>query len=524
MEGDSDIVREVWWPTRLAASDALEWIAAGVGSDGHYILFNEEPDIASRIDLSKTRRIHVVGIGGSGMSAIATVLCAMGHDVSGSDLQSSAGLDRLRAQGVSCSIGHHVDNVSEADLVVVSTAVPQDNVEVVAARELGIPVKRRAEILAAICATRPTVAVGGTHGKTTTTALLATALREGGVGSSFIVGGEVLSLGGGGAWGGDGWFVVEADESDGTFLELAPTSVVVTNIEADHLDHYGSFSALRDAFRKFMLGPAGPRVVCVDDPVVAEIVRQLPSSEAFLTYGVSTEAAYRIVEVELERSSSSFILERNFSDGHVEAIGRLDVPMPGLHNASNAAGAAVAALALGASFDAIARAFAGFKGVERRLEPRGELEGIALVDDYAHLPSEVKAAVAATKGGGWGRVVCVFQPHRFTRTAALANEFASVFSDADILVVTEIYPAGEDPIPGVSGESIAQAVSNWVSHNGVGTEVHWIPKRSDLRKFLTDELRPGDCCLTLGAGDLTTLPTELMRDLEQGNVKSIRRR
>ncbi|MBI3257601.1 MAG: UDP-N-acetylmuramate--L-alanine ligase [Actinobacteria bacterium] len=449
------------------------------------------------------------------MSAIATVLTAMGHVVSGSDMSPSPVLDRLRARGLAVSCGHDAANVGDVDMVVMSTAVPSDNPEVVAAEQRGIRVLRRADVLAAICATRPTIAVAGTHGKTTTTALLAMALGEGGVGSSFIVGGEVHGLGGGAAWGADGWFAVEADESDGTFLELAADAVIVTNVEPDHLDHYGSFAALRKAFAMFLAEAPGPRVVCADDPVAAELVAELGTDKPCLTYGTGPSAGYRMVDVELARNGVAFTLEHGSSDGRAKAIGRFHVPLPGLHNARNAAGAAVAALALGASVEAIARSFAGFSGVARRFEPRGEVAGVSFVDDYAHLPTEVAAALATARSGGWRRVVCVFQPHRYTRTAALSGDFASAFGDADQLIVTDIYAAGQRPIPGVSGKLIADAVSAWVHEGGSGPEVLWMPERDDVRRYLTSELRAGDLCLTLGAGDLTTLPDELIEHVER---------
>lgn len=462
------------------------------------------------LDLSKIRRIHIIGVGGSGMSAIATVLVSMGHVVSGSDMSPSPVLERLKAIGVRISIVHDPINIAGSDLVVTSSAISRDNPEVVAAIERGISVLRRAEILSAICATRPTIAVAGTHGKTTTTALLAMALRESGVGSSFIIGGDVHGLGGGAGWGSDGWFAVEADESDGTFLELDADAVIVTNVEPDHLDHYGSFAALRKAFGEFLLGATVTRVVCIDDPIAGEIVAEINSVKPCLTYGTTELANWRIEDVELARAHTNFTLIDNSDPANQREVGRFHLPMPGLHNVRNATGAAVAALALGASSESIARSFASFAGVARRFETRGSVGGIDFIDDYAHLPTEVQAALGAARSGGWKRVVCVFQPHRYTRTASLSGEFASVFGDADILVITDIYPAGQAPIPGVSGRLIVDAIESWISESGSKLQVEWIPGRVALSSYLYRVLQEGDLCLTLGAGDLTTLPDELI--------------
>jgi UDP-N-acetylmuramate--alanine ligase len=449
------------------------------------------------IDLSEPRRIHVVGVGGSGMSAIATVLVAMGHTVSGSDARDSAVLAGLRRAGVSTVVGHAAANVAGVDVVAASTAVPADNPELSAARAAGAVVLRRAETLAAICATRRTLAVGGTHGKTTTTAMLALALREAGLEPSFIVGGEVSGLGGGAAWGaGGGWFVVEADESDGTFTELGAEGVVVTNVEPDHLDHHGTFEALQEAFDRFLAEARGPRVVCADDPVAA----RLAASADCLTYGTDPGATYRLDGVVSSRSGVAATVVHDGAE-----LGRLEVPLPGLHNARNAAGALVAALAVGARFEDAARGLAAFAGVRRRFEHRGEVAGVTFVDDYAHLPSEVSAALEAARAGGYGRVVCVFQPHRYTRTAALWRDFATAFDDADVLAVTDVYAAGQAPLPGITGKLVVDAVLD----AGPRRRVAWLPGRSDVLAWLAAELRPGDLCLTLGAGDLTTVPDEV---------------
>ena len=381
-----------------------------------------------------------------------------------------------------------------------SSAIPERNPEVVEARTRGIAVLSRAESLAAIASLRRCVAVAGTHGKTTTASMLALLLVEAGMRPSFLIGGDVNEIGTNAVWDEGEWLVVEADESDGTFLSLVPDIAVVTNVEADHLDHYGSFGAVRSAFEAFVTSARDRRVVGGDDVVAAEIGR---SSGADVV-GTAPDSTYRIVDVELARSSVAFGL---VGPSGVR-LGRLSVPVPGLHNAKNAAVAAVAALAVGVPFDAVARALARFAGVARRFEFRGTLNGVTFVDDYAHLPSEVRAALAAARDGGWPRVVAVFQPHRYSRTADLWDEFGRSFSDADEVVVTDVYGAGEAPVPGVSGRLVADAVR----HEYPDKPVHYVAGRSDLREAVGRILRPGDLCCTLGAGDLTSLPDELMSD------------
>ena len=452
----------------------------------------------ARLDLSVPRRIHVVGIGGAGMSAIATVLGGMGHRVTGSDLKHSAGMERLRSLGIDVVVGHRAGNVGDAEVVTHSTAVPARNPEVAAARERGLPVLTRGQVLAAIAATRRTVAVAGTHGKTTTSSMLALVLVEAGLRPSFLIGGEVNQFGTGAVWDDGQWLVVEADESDGTFLHLAPEVAVVTSVEPDHLEHYGGFDALTAAFQRFLAQAPGPRVVCVDDAEGEALARAVPVT----TYGTSATAEYRMVDVVSRRSSVTFRLEHGGTE-----LGEVALPVPGLHNATNACAALVTGLLLGAPLEAGARALARYGGVARRFQFRGETGGVTFVDDYAHLPSEVRAALSAARCGGWRRVVCVFQPHRFSRTAALWADFADAFVDADLVVVTDVYDAGEVPRPGVTGKLVVQAGLD--AHPA--TAVAYLPRREDWVPYLQRTLRPGDLCLTLGAGDLTLLPDELLR-------------
>ena len=441
--------------------------------------------------------VHVVGVGGAGMSAIATVLAAMGHEVSGSDLRESGVTERLRTLGITVAIGHDAAHVDGADLVTLSTAVRPDNPEVVAAKERGIPVVARAEALAAIASRRRCIAVAGTHGKTTTASMLALILVEAGLRPSFLIGGDVNEIGTNAVWDTGGWMVVEADESDGTFLHLTPEVAVVTNVEPDHLDHYGTFDAVRTAFATFVASGTR-RVVGSDDPEARTIGRAAGAD----LVGLDPDADYRLTSVVAGRSSVAFDLQDR--DGGL--VVHLDVAVPGLYNARNAAVATVAALAAGAPADAAGRALARFGGVARRFEFRGEQGGVTFVDDYAHLPSEVQAVLSAARNGDWDRVVAVFQPHRYSRTAEVAAGFGGAFDDADVVVVTDVYGAGEAPVPGVTGHLVVDAVRA----RRPGIPVHYVPGRSDLAGAVRALLRPGDLCLTLGAGDLTSLPDELM--------------
>jgi UDP-N-acetylmuramate--alanine ligase len=460
---------------------------------------------AGTLDLSRPIAVHVVGVGGAGMSAVATVLAEMGHRVSGSDLRDGPALTRLRALGVTVFVGNRAEHVpAGTDVVAISTAVPEDNVEVRAARARGLPVLRRAEILAAVAARRRTVAVAGTHGKTTTSSMLALVCREAGLHPSFIIGADVNEIGTGARWDPRGeWLVVEADESDGTFLELPRELAVVTNVEPDHLEHYGGVPQLEAAFERFLAETGGPTVVCADDPVAARLGRKVGAA----TYGSHPEAEWRLTELRTDARGASFRLEHRGRE-----LGRVTLPVAGVHNARNAAAAAVTAMLLGARFEDARAALARFAGVARRFEHRGEVGGVVFIDDYAHLPTEVAAALAAARAVGPERVVAVFQPHRYSRTAALARDFADAFGDADVVVVTDVYPAGEAPRPGVSGRLVADAVLD--AHPW--RRLAYLPRRAELVRFLAAELRPGDLCLTLGAGDLTSVPDEVQELLGRG--------
>jgi UDP-N-acetylmuramate--alanine ligase len=449
------------------------------------------------LDLRTPRRIHVVGIGGAGMSAIALVLRDMGHAVSGSDLKDSPVAQRLRSQGVAVAVGHRAENVDGAEVVTYSPAVATDNVELVAAGSAGALVVPRSEALAAICATRRCLAVSGTHGKTTTASMLSLILVEAGMRPSFVIGADVNEIGTNAVWDSGEWLVVEADESYGTFKALRPDLAVLTNVEPDHLDYYGTFEVLRDAFSEFVGGASLGAVVCADDEDAAAIGRAYGAT----LVGEAAGSDYLMEELDLARSSVAFALR-----GPDGVLGTLRIGVPGLHNARNAAVATVAALRAGAPFSAAESALARFAGVSRRFEFRGTANGVTFVDDYAHLPTEVRAALATARSGGWARIVAVFQPHRFSRTAALADQFGAAFADADVLVVTDVYSAGERPVPGVSGRLVADAV---VAQDP-RLPVVYAPGWDELRRAVASELQAGDLCLTLGAGDLTALPDDLL--------------
>jgi UDP-N-acetylmuramate--alanine ligase len=460
-----------------------------------------------RPEVDGSRRIHVIGAGGSGMSAIATVLAAMGHRVSGSDAADSPALRHLGELGIAVQAGHAPELAAGADMVVRSTAVPDGDPEVVAARGRGVPVWRRADMLAAICRRKRTVAVSGTHGKTTTSSMLAVALAELGWHPSLIVGGDIAGIGPGARWDPEGEiFVVEADESDGTFVELGAEAVVVTSVEPDHLEFYGGLPGLEAAFERFVGEAPGPAVVCADDPGAARLAAAA-RPRPVTTYGLAEGSGYRIGEVERGRHGSRFVVT-----GPGRRRGPVELAVPGLHNVRNATAVIAAADALGAPWPDVLEAVGRFQGVGRRFEFRGEAGGVSFVDGYDHLPTEVAAAIATARDGGWDRVVTVFQPHRYSRTQALWADFADAFVGADELVVTGVYAAGEAPREGVTGELIADAVRR--AHPDMA--VHYAADLGSAASLAASLLRPGDVCLTLGAGDVTTLPPRIQALLAGG--------
>ena len=445
------------------------------------------------------------------MSAIASVLADAGHVVTGSDLKASVAFERLRARGLGVVVGHRAEHVLEPattgadlpagrlpDLVARSSAVGDGNVEIRAARRSGIPVCSRAAILAAVCRLRRQLAVAGTHGKTTTSSMLSLILGESGCHPSFIVGGDVNEIGSGAVWGTGDWLVVEADESDGTFLQLEPEAAVVTSVEPDHLERYGSVEGLHEAFDEFLARVQGFRLVCLEDSWGSRFARR---HQGAVGYGTVAGADLRLVDVVSGRTGVEFRLDRRGGD-----TACVKLPVPGLHNALNAAAAMACAEHLGVALSRSADILAHYGGVSRRYEFRGSAKGVTFVDDYAHLPGEVAAALSTARDGGWGRIVCVYQPHRYTRTATLWRDFGTAFAAADLVVFTDVYAAGEQARPGISGKLLVDSLLDAEPYKRVA----WFPHRRELRSYLERELRPGDLCLTLNAGDLTTLPAELI--------------
>ncbi|HEX4903411.1 MAG TPA: UDP-N-acetylmuramate--L-alanine ligase [Acidimicrobiales bacterium] len=456
------------------------------------------------IDLATPRRLHVTNLGGAGMSAVATVLAQMGHRVSGVDERETPFLPPLRDLAVEVAVGPGgLASAEGVDAVITSTATPDSHPDVATARGAGVPVLHRGDALASICAERSVLAVAGTHGKSTTTGMVATVLDGVGDGAGYLAGTRITGLGANADWRTGPGFVVEADESDGTFLRLGATDAVVTNLEADHLSHWGTEAALVEGFRRFVGALEGTAVLCLDDPGSAALA---DAAASVLTYGTDAGAELRITDVGAAGIGVRFRLH------HAGEVVDVEVPAaPGLHNARNAAGALAACLVRGVPLAAGAGAIGRFAGVARRFEQRGEAAGVTFVDSYDHLPTEVAAALAAARTGPFDRVVCVFQPHRYTRTRDLAHTFADAFVDADVLGVTELYGAGEVPIEGISGRLVLDAVLG--AHPG--TAGTFLPDLDATVEWLLDVLRPGDLCLTLNAGDLTTVPDRVVAALEQ---------
>lgn len=440
----------------------------------------------------KAQRIHLVGIGGSGMSGIAEVLRTLGYEVSGSDLASTPVTRRLKRRGATIRKGHRGANVGDADVVVVSSAVRPDNPEVVEARRRKVPVIPRAEMLAELMRLKYGVAVAGAHGKTTTTAMIADVLAAGGLDPTVVIGGRVQSLRSGAKLGKGDVMVAEADESDGSFLKMKPTIAVVTNIDREHLDHYDSLAEIQDAFVQFLARVPfyGAAVLCIDEPNVREILPRV--DRRVLTYGFTSEADLFAAGTRLDRFETSFTVT-----GFGERLGSVRLRAPGRHAVSNALAAIAVGLEFDVPFSTITRALARFRGVDRRFQRKGEAFGATVVDDYGHHPTEIQATLSAAREGFGARTVVVFQPHRYTRTEALLEEFGRAFFLADHVLVLPIYAAGEKAIPKVDGRAVVEAL---VRHGHPGAE--FVPKADAVPGRLRELVRPGDLVVTLGAGDV----------------------
>jgi UDP-N-acetylmuramate--alanine ligase len=443
--------------------------------------------------------IHFIGIGGIGMSGIAEVMHILGYKVQGSDAAEGYVVEGLRKAGIPVKIGQHADNLGDAAVVVVSTAIRKDNPELVCAYERRIPVVRRAEMLAELMRLKSTVAVAGTHGKTTTTSMVAAMLDAGGIDPTVINGGIINAYGSNARLGSSDWMVVEADESDGSFLRLDGTIAVVTNIDPEHLDHYGSFEKVKDAFVEFVENVPfyGAALLCVDHPEVQTIIPRLRDRRV-VPYGFAALADVRGENVRPVPGGNLFDVSIRDRSGNVRTIRDIELPMPGRHNVSNALAAIGVAAELGLPDEAIARGFEKFHGVKRRFTRVGEIEGAVIIDDYGHHPVEIRAVLAAAREGAQGRVIAVVQPHRFTRLRDLMDEFQGAFNDADIVYVAPVYAAGEEPIEGVDAEALVEGLKQR-GHRAVKA----VSDVDDLCLQLRDIAAKGDMVICLGAGDIT---------------------
>jgi UDP-N-acetylmuramate--alanine ligase len=454
----------------------------------------------------KIEKIHFVGIGGVGMSGIAEVLLNLGYKVSGSDLRGSDTTERLAALGGEIHIGHAAENLSNVDVVVTSTAVQEDNPEVMAAKAAMIPVIPRAEMLAELMRMKFGIAIAGTHGKTTTTSMVATILSHAGIDPTIVIGGKLNTLGSNAKLGQGKFLVAEADESDGSFLKLSPTIAVVTNIDADHLDFYSGIEEIKDTFVDFInkIPFYGMAVLCLDDLNVGEIIPRV--KKRFVTYGLSSQADIRATHVKLCGFETSFI-------AHYKGyrMGEVAFRMPGAHNVLNALACIAVAMELDVPFEQIREGFATFGGVGRRFQVKGEVDDIMIVDDYGHHPVEIRATLSAAKSG-WPdrRLVVAFQPHRYTRTKELFDAFVTCFYDADLLVLTDIYAASEQPIPGITAEILATEIRKHGQK-----DVSYVEDRTQLPEHLAAIIRPGDIVLTLGAGNIWQAGEELLKVLRK---------
>ena len=454
--------------------------------------------------------IHFVGIGGIGMSGIAEVMHNLGYQVQGSDVAEGYVIEGLRKRGIAVTIGHAAENVAEAAVVVTSTAVKRGNPEVEAALSNRIPVVRRAEMLAELMRLKSTVAVAGTHGKTTTTSMVAALLDAGGVDPTVINGGIINSYGSNARLGASDWMVVEADESDGSFLRLDGTIAVVTNIDPEHLDHYGSFDRAKDAYVEFVENVPfyGAALLCLDHPEVQALIPRV-RDRRIVTYGFAASADVRGVNVQPYPGGNRFEALIRHRDGSVRSIEGIELPMPGRHNVQNALAAIGVALELGIDDATIQKGFERFSGVKRRFTKVGEVAGATIVDDYGHHPVEIRAVLSAARESAQGRVIAVVQPHRFSRLGNLMDDFQGAFNDADAVYVTPVYAAGETPVPGVDADALVEGLKRR-GHRQAAT----VADADDLATVLAGEIAAGDQVICLGAGDITKWAAGLATAIE----------
>lgn len=459
--------------------------------------------------------VHFVGIGGIGMSGIAEVLANLGYTVRGSDVADSANVKRLRDKGIKVEVGHKAENVAGADVVVVSSAIKRDNPELMAARSARVPVVRRAEMLAELMRLKTCVAIAGTHGKTTTTSMVAALLDAGNLDPTVINGGIINAYGTNARLGAGEWMVVEADESDGTFLKLPTDVAIVTNIDPEHLDHFKTFDAVQQAFRDFIenIPFYGFAVMCIDHPVVQSMVGRI-EDRRIITYGQNPQADVRLIALDHEGGGSTFgVVFRQHGRPH--EIRNLALPMPGSHNALNATAAIAVAHELGISDDAIRKALANFGGVRRRFTRTGEWNGVTIIDDYGHHPVEIAAVLRAARDSSKGKVIAVVQPHRYSRLQSLFEEFCTCFNDADAVIVADVYPAGEAPIPGIDRDGFVTGLRAHGHRNVVPLD-----GAPSLAGVVRDIAQKGDIVVCLGAGNITSWAYALPGELQALGAKA----
>lgn len=458
-------------------------------------------------ELKDIETIHFVGIGGAGMSPLARIVLELGYHVSGSDREDSGVIENLRRLGAKVMLGgQKAENVRGVDAIVVSTAIPYDNPEVLAARDLGITKLHRSDINAALVNEYKGIAVAGAHGKTTTTSMLGVALTKAGVSPTVVVGGEVPDLGTNAVLGEGDYLVSEADESDGSFLKLRPHIAVVTNVEDDHMDHYGTMENIIRAFTQFIQNvdrENGYAVLCFDNENLRHIARHI--DRKYYSYAIDHEADYQARNILTTGKGISFDVVHG-----EEMLGHISLNIPGRHNVLDAMACLVTGLSIGVPFEKMAAGLAAFHGAKRRFQTKGRIDGVWIVDDYAHHPTEIAATLQAAKETKPARLICVFQPHRYSRTQLLHEEFGKAFRSADLLVLTDVYAAGEAPIEGISGETILQEV-----RRQSGQSVVYLPEREKLASYLQKEIQEGDLVITMGAGDIYKTGEELVELLQK---------
>jgi UDP-N-acetylmuramate--alanine ligase len=457
------------------------------------------------VKFKKIKKLHFVGIGGTGMCGIAEILWNLGYIVTGSDMKSSESTERLEKLGIKIYLEHKKENVNDADVLVISSAVKDSNPEVIFAKENKVPVIRRAEMLGELMRMKYGIGVAGTHGKTTTTSMIGHILTEAGLDPTIIVGGRVKSLGSNAKLGQGEYLVAEADEFDRSFLRLTPTIAVVTTLEAEHLDYYKDLEEIKSVFTEFVnkVPFYGSVILCLDEATIQEIMPRI--ERPIVTYGLVPQADLVAHSIQFSESRSLFKVKHRDKD-----LGEISLLVPGMHNVKNSLAALCVGLELEIPFEKMKKALSEFRGVSRRFEIKGEIDGVMLADDYAHHPTEIKATLKAARDGYKKRIIAVFQPHLYSRTKDFYKEFGKSFFDSDLLIVTDIYPAREEPIPGITGELIVSKAKEF-GHK----EVFYIPRKEEIIPFLSRILKENDLVITMGAGDIYKIGENLISELKK---------